>query len=78
MATDVRKPKGDIDDFWDEFDWDDLSEAEQNLFSALGWTEKTWDGDGDVPSSDKDWEELSPKERSALTALGYDEEYWDS
>jgi hypothetical protein len=78
MSADVRKPKGDIDDFWDEFDWEELSPGEQKLFAALGWDEESWDDDGDVPSSDKDWEELSPKEQAALTALGYDEEYWDS
>jgi hypothetical protein len=78
MSADVRRPKGDVDDFWDEFDWDELSLGEQKLFAALGWNERKWDGEGDVPASDKEWEELNPKEQAALTALGYDEEYWDS
>jgi hypothetical protein len=78
MKSDVRKPTGDVDEFWDEFDWDDLSPGEQELFGVLGWDQEGWDDDGEVPADDKDWEELSPKEQAALTALGYDEEYWDS
>ncbi len=78
MATDIRKPKGDIDDFWDEFDWDDLSAEEQKAFAVLGWDQKSWDNDINVPAANKDWADLSPRERSALKALGYDEEYWDS
>ena len=75
----VRKPKGDVDEFWDEFYWDDLSADEQALWAALGWTEKTWDDDdGEVPADDKDWADLSKREQAALIALGYDEEYWDS
>ncbi len=59
MSSDVRTPEGDIDDFWDEFDWEELSSDEQKLFAALGWNEEKWDEDGKVSSSDKDWEELS-------------------
>jgi hypothetical protein len=79
MNTDVRIPEGDVDEFWDEFYWEDLSSEEQNLWSVLGWTKAEWDDDeGEVPSDDKDWEELSDNEQSALIVLGYDEEYWDS
>jgi len=78
MKTEVRKPKGDIDSFWDKFEWDELSPSEQTLFAILGWDQKTWDGDDDVPSSDKEWEELSTRQQAALISLGYDEEYWDS
>ena len=78
MTTDVRKPKGDIDSFWDKFDWDELSPSEQALFVILGWNQETWDDGDDVPSSDKDWEELTTKQQAALITLGYDEEYWDS
>lgn len=78
MATDIRKPKGDIDDFWDEFDWDELSAEEQKAFVALGWSQEKWDDDGDISAADKDWDELTPKQQAALKALGYDEAYWDS
>ena len=78
MSSDVRTPEGDIDDFWDEFDWEELSSDEQQLFAALGWNEDKWDEDGKTASSDKDWEELSSKEQAALSALGYSEEYWNS
>jgi hypothetical protein len=78
MTTDIRKPKGDIDDFWDEFDWDELSMGEQKAFVALGWDQEKWDDDGDIPAADKDWDELTPKQQAALKALGYDETYWDS
>jgi hypothetical protein len=78
MKTDVRQPIGDVEDFWDEFDWEDLSSEEQSLWSALGWTQTKWDDDGELPYENKDWEELRKKEQDALTALGFDEEYWDS
>lgn len=79
MTADVRKPKGDVDEFWDEFYWEDMSKAEQQLWSVLGWTQDSWDDDeGEVPSDEKDWEELSSAEQSALSALGYDEDYWDA
>jgi hypothetical protein len=78
--SDVRKPTGDVEDFWEDLDWDELSPTEQKLFSDLGYTKQSWESDDDVevPSDDKDWEELSSKELNALTALGYTKAYWES
>lgn len=79
MKDDVRKPTGDVDEFWNEFYWEDLTPDERALFKDLGWTQSSWDDDdGEVPADNKDWADLSRQERAALTALGYDKEYWDS
>ena len=79
MTSDVRKPTGDVDEFWNEFYWEDLSAGEQQSWATLGWTESEWDDDeGEVPADDKDWEELSEKEQAALIDLGYSEMYWDA
>jgi hypothetical protein len=79
MKTDVRKPTGDVDEFWDEFDWDDLSEVEQKLWAIVGWDQETWDDDeGEVPADDKDWDDLSERHQDALTNLGYSAKYWDA
>lgn len=74
----VRQPAGDVEEFWDAFDWGDLSAAEQALWGALGWDEARWIGDADEPASEeKNWEELNDGERAAARQLGYTQEYWD-
>jgi hypothetical protein len=79
MKTDVREPTGDVNDFWDEFYWDDLSAGEQKLWTTLGWDQETWDDEeGEVPADDEDWDDLSEKDQAALTALGYSAKSWDA
>jgi hypothetical protein len=79
MNTDVRKPIGDVNEFWDEFYWEDLSEDEQALWAILGWTQELWDDDnGEVPADDEDWDDLSENDQAALTALGYNRRSWDA
>lgn len=81
VTSEVRQPvEGDnLEAFWDEFDWTDLTPAEQALWGLLGWDEASWQGETDEPASEsKDWSELTNEERSAAEQLGYDETYWDS
>ena len=77
MTAEVRKPKGDINSYWDNFDWDELNEAEKKCFAELGWNKEIWDGEGSVPAEEKDWTELSDSERLALESLGYSQATWD-
>jgi hypothetical protein len=80
-ASEIRRPAEgeDLEAFWDEFDWTDLTPAEQALWRLLGWDEASWQGEADEPASEsKDWSELTNEERSAAEQLGYDETYWDS
>ena len=80
-TPEVRQPVegGDLEAFWDGFDWTDLTPAEQALWGLLGWDEASWQGEADEPASEsKAWSELTNEERSAAEQLGYDETYWDS
>lgn len=78
MKNDVRIPDGNVDEFWDEFYWADLSAGEQKLWSAVGWDEETWDDEeGEVDADNEDWDDLSPAHQKALNALGYSVSSWD-
>eukprot|EP00569_Conticribra_weissflogii_P019084 CAMPEP_0171450436 /NCGR_PEP_ID=MMETSP0881-20121228/40627_1 /TAXON_ID=67004 /ORGANISM="Thalassiosira weissflogii, Strain CCMP1336" /LENGTH=643 /DNA_ID=CAMNT_0011974891 /DNA_START=33 /DNA_END=1964 /DNA_ORIENTATION=+ len=47
-------------------------------YAALGWTEFSWDGSADAPSSsDRSWDELSEDEKDHATKLCYFEDNWD-
>jgi hypothetical protein len=77
----VRQPAEgeDLEEFWNGFDWADLTQAEQALWEILGWDEASWQGEADEPASEsKKWSELTDEERSAAEQLGYDETYWDA
>lgn len=66
---------------WDEFDWNELSNAEKRQWMILGWNESRWESDDEAayPASwSKDWDELSLNERSAAWLLGYTPYSWDS
>jgi len=69
------------DEYWNEFNWDDLTEEQKKIWVTLGWTMETWDaetGDFTRPdSASKSWNELSDEERKAANALGYNEETWN-
>jgi len=62
--TGVRTPTGDVNKFWDEIDWNDLSAEEQKLWSVL--------------SDGASWNKLSKEERAAATALGFNKKSWNS
>lgn len=75
----VRQPEGDVNGFWEQFDWTDLTAAEQAAWGALGWDKASWQGEAEAPASEaKAWGELTDSEREAAERLGYYQEYWDS
>jgi len=77
-ASTVRQPQGDVDAFWDQFNWTDLTAAEQSLWQTLGWDESSWQGEADEPASEsKLWNELTTEQRTAAEQLGYDQQSWD-
>lgn len=80
-ASEVRQPQGDesLEAFWNNFEWQDLTAAEQALWQALGWAKASWNGSATEPASEsKAWNELTDAERSAAGQLGYDEQSWDA
>ncbi len=76
----VRKPTGDVDKFWDNLAWKEMSAEEQKLWAVLGWNAKKWHGDKiqGPASENKSWADLSKAEQEALTKLGYDAKSWDA
>jgi hypothetical protein len=76
----VRKPTSNVDAFWDNLNWSEMSADEQKLWTTLGWSEKSWQGDKSLApvSNDLDWIKLNPNEQAAASALGYDSKTWDA
>jgi hypothetical protein len=76
----VRKPISNVDAFWENLNWSDMSADEQKLWAVLGWSEKSWQGGKSLapPSDEADWIQLNPNEQAALSALGYDQKTWDA
>ena len=78
-AQSVRTPEGDVEEYWGQYEWDDLYFGEQQLFAYLGWSAEAWAGDIDIPESKyRTWEQLSWVEKGAASQLGYDAESWDA
>ena len=74
----VRVPPGDPTEFWDEFGWNEMTKAEQELWGVLGWTEESWEEEAKQPASeDKYWNQLTEEEQEAAKKLGYDKKSWD-
>jgi len=76
-VEEVRKPEGNVDDFWNAQEWSTLNATEKALWGKLGWTETNWQGDTSPPSENKTWAELNDEERAAADQLGYTEEIWN-
>jgi hypothetical protein len=59
--------------------WEALAYEEvQQYYVTLGWTEDSWEGDGDSPeSNDVLFNELNAEEKAAAEELCYDENLWD-
>jgi hypothetical protein len=77
---DVRKPTGDdIQKFWNNFGWDDLSADEKKLWVVLGWNGRGWGSETEpAPASDgTTWDRLSKEEQAAATTLGFDKKSWN-
>ena len=64
---------------FDSYSWNDIvSRKIGEHFTALGWTEKAWDGDEGPPESDsKSWSELSEVEQLHASQLCYDFDAWE-
>jgi len=74
----VRKPTGDVNAFWENFTWDDLSAEEKKLWAVLGWNGRIWGSESESPASEEtSWAKLSEAERAALTSLGYNKKSWN-
>ncbi|MGZ5049528.1 MAG: cytochrome c oxidase assembly factor Coa1 family protein [Methylobacter sp.] len=74
----VRKPTGDVNEFWDNLSWDELSAEEKKLWAVLGWNGRIWGSETESPVSEgTSWDNLSKEERAALTALGYNKKSWN-
>lgn len=74
----VRQPTGNVEAFWNQFTWDELTTAEQSLWMILGWDEARWSGVASAPASEmKLWSQLSESERNAASDLGYSQQSWD-
>ncbi|MFI3190319.1 MAG: hypothetical protein QX190_12255 [Methylococcales bacterium] len=77
-AKGVRKPTSNVDKFWDDLKWDELSAEEQKIWGVLGWDSKSWNQLAPEPASDKTaWDKLSKEEQAAASSLGYDPKSWD-
>ncbi len=62
---------------WEDLEWSDMSGEEQELWSALGWSEAAWDRNSPPPSADKCWDDLSSREQTAAMGLGFTKTMWD-
>jgi hypothetical protein len=79
--TNVRKPTGDVEKFWGDLSWDDLSTDEKKLWSVLGWNGKLWAAGANAASApasqNTDWNKLSDEEQAAARSLGYNKKSWN-
>ncbi len=73
----VRDMNGDPS-IWEDLAWEDLSDEEQEMWTALGWSPHVWDTQRNVPATaTMEWKNLNITQRNAAEALGFDEELWD-
>lgn len=74
----VRTPTENVNAFWDNKKWEELTKAEQELWSFVGYTETVWIGDEkNPPEADMYWNQLNADKRAALERMGYTESFWD-
>ena len=68
-----------VNAYWDNMEWDQMTKAEQELWSFVGYTEAVWVGDAkNPPEEDKYWRQLTSKKREALEKMGYTKSFWDN
>ena len=66
------------DAMYHEMAWDDIPDDARAAYTALGYDEAYWNGEGeDPPASMMSWMELTAEEQEAAAVLGYDEASWD-
>ncbi|NLI29451.1 MAG: hypothetical protein GX423_05155 [Nitrospiraceae bacterium] len=63
---------------WEKLTWEDMSSEEQELWSALGWRQYTWNRNEAPASADKSWNDLTASEQNAARGLGFSPALWDS
>ena len=78
-AVIIRKPVESVNDFWVNTPWEELTAAEQEAWATLGWSADNWDGEGDLPVSERTlWADLTPEEQATAARFGYDEASWNA
>jgi hypothetical protein len=78
-AATIRTPQGNIEDFWNAFEWSELTATEQAAWAKLGWNQNNWGGHAPPPASEaKNWQALTPDEQTAATQLGYNSTSWNA
>ena len=65
-----------IDDYYEEHDWADLTKYQQELFNTLGDKECNWEEDGNCDDINIPWNDLTVAQKAAAEYLGFDEESW--
>lgn len=63
---------------WEKLAWEDMSNEEQELWSALGWRQYAWNKNEAPESADKSWGDLTAAEQSAARGLGFSQDIWDN
>lgn len=72
------KPRPELANDWEDYDWDEMSSSERGHWGVLGWDEESWDeGESEPASEDKIWNDLSGVEQAAAKSLGYTKDIWD-
>ncbi|MCP4020986.1 MAG: hypothetical protein GY729_04015 [Desulfobacteraceae bacterium] len=75
----IRLPTENVNEFWDNKEWEELSKAEQELWSLVGFTEAVWIGDEkNPPEQELYWKQIAPEKRAVLEKLGYTESFWNN
>ena len=64
-------------EYYDSY-WVDLPQDVRDAYTALGYTEQSWNEGDSVESEDSDWTELTPEQQKAATFLGYNQALWDN
>jgi hypothetical protein len=63
---------------FDQFDWNDMTTQQRNLWGRLGWDANRWDNDKPPATDTKDWALLTDVERNAALALGISPQDWST
>ena len=73
----VRDMNGDPS-IWETLSWSDLSSEERELWTELGWSQKVWDTQKNIPATAAmEWKNLNGSQVNAAQGLGFTEELWD-
>ena len=65
-----------IDDYYEEHDWADLTKYQQELFETLGDKECNWEEEGGCDDINIPWKDLTIAQKAAATYLGFSEADW--